>query len=278
MSKNRPLRRRTAKGNFTFSISEASRIINVSRSTLRSWETMGLTRPVRTRSGYRKYTPEQVKRLKHIQRLRTQKNLNVAAIRDLVGDEPEINTRQPSTSATTDSIGNKLRQLRERCGLTITRVAEQTGLSTNYLSALETDRSALSVATLQRLSVLFKTNVLTFFSNSGESRKVVRSQTRQQISNEPGVQIDLLSSGSAVMEPHLFRLAPGVSSGEGYSHEGEEFVFVLEGCCEFWLDADEHYELRKGDSLYFCSSQQHYWKNTGVKEAVLFWINTPPTF
>jgi uncharacterized cupin superfamily protein len=80
------------------------------------------------------------------------------------------------------------------------------------------------------------------------------------------------------MEPHLFRLAPGATSGGSYHHQGEEFIFVLAGSCEIWLDEAERYHLRKGDSLYFSSSQAHRWRNSGDVETVLFWINTPPTF
>ncbi len=61
------------------------------------------------------------------------------------------------------------------------------------------------------------------------------------------------------MEPHLFRLAPGASSGESYYHDGEEFIYVIRGTCEIWLDKVEYYRLQAGDCLYFSSSQTHRW-------------------
>jgi transcriptional regulator with XRE-family HTH domain len=162
--------------------------------------------------------------------------------------------------------------------MTIFQAAEGSGLSNSYLSSLERGQSNASVATLQRLSVLYQTNVLSFFSEAGEPHKLIRLQNRKQISNEPGISIDLLASGSHLMEPHLFRLAPGASSGGAYNHEGEEFIFVLQGSCEICLDQEECYQLKKGDSLYFSSMQQHRWRNTAREETILFWINTPPTF
>lgn len=275
MSKKRAQAQRD--GSLVFTISEASRITNVSRSTLRIWESAGLTRPARTRSGYRTYSSEQIERLKQIQRLRSEKNLNVAAIRHLIGSDGQS---FPSTRANNPpiSIGEQLRQLREKHAMTIYRAAEASGLSAGYLSSLERGQSNASVATLQRLSVLYQTNVLSFFTEAGEPKKLVRLQNRKQISNEPGIAIDLLASGSHLMEPHLFRLAPGATSGGSYNHEGEEFIFILQGSCEICLDQNECYELKKGDSLYFSSMQQHRWRNTGRNEAILFWINTPPTF
>jgi DNA-binding transcriptional MerR regulator/quercetin dioxygenase-like cupin family protein len=278
MPKKRSMARPTGTdGNLAFTISEASKIINVSRSTLRIWENVGLTHPIRTESGYRTYSSEQIERLKQIQRLRTEKNLNVAAIRHLIGAEKQPTALPPPPNGA-HSIGEQLRQLRERRGLTIFEAAERTGLSSSYLSSLERGQSNASVATLQKLSVSYQTNVLAFFKDSKEPRKLVRAQNRKQISNEPGIQIELLASGSNLMEPHLFRLAPGATSGGAYNHEGEEFIFVLKGCCEICLDKKERYTLRQGDSLYFSSMQKHHWKNIGSEEAMLFWINTPPTF
>ena len=277
MGKPRSVQRTTSNGNLTFTISEVSKITNVSCSTLRIWEDKGLTHPARTRSGYRTYTPEQVERLKQIQRLRTEKNLNIAAIRNLIGAESGKADASEDQSGG-HPIGQQLRRLREKRKITILEVAGRTGLSHSYLSSLERGQSNASVATLQKLSVFYQTNILSFFSDSREPRKLVRFQNRKRISNEPGIGIELLASGSNLMEPHLFCLAPGATSGGAYHHQGEEFIFVLQGSCEFWLDETEHYKLRKGDSLYFASSQPHRWRNSGDEEAVLFWINTPPTF
>jgi len=290
MGKNKPPRKVTANGSLTFTISEASRITNISHSTLRIWENAELIRPARTRGGYRTYSPGQIERLKRIQRLRTEKNLNVAAIRHFIG--PEKGAMKHSSASSTSSsrsrksksknsshiIGDQLRKLREKRELTIFEAAERTGLSSSYLSSLERGQANASVATLQQLSVFYQTNVLAFFNDDTEPRKLVRRESRKHISNEPGVNIELLASGSNIMEPHIFRLAPGAASGGAYHHQGEEFIFVLEGCCEIWLDEMEQYNLCKGDSLYFSSSQAHRWRNAGKQEAVLFWINTPPTF
>ena len=72
--------------------------------------------------------------------------------------------------------------------------------------------------------------------------------------------------------------APGASSGGSYHHEGEEFLYMISGTCDIWLDEVEHYYLQEGDSLCFASSQTHRWSNPSTQPAVLLWINTPPTF
>ena len=51
-------------------IGDVARLVGVSSSVIRSWESLGLTRPHRSISKYRLYTPEDVKLLKRARFLR----------------------------------------------------------------------------------------------------------------------------------------------------------------------------------------------------------------
>jgi DNA-binding transcriptional MerR regulator/quercetin dioxygenase-like cupin family protein len=262
-----------------YNISDVARLLEISPSTLRQWENMGLMKPARSPGGYRTYSREQVDRLKYIQRLRTEKNLNMEAILHLLGIPAQP---KPSSGAAAghDSsiIARKLRKLRKERRMTLSEVASKTDLSVSFLSSLERRQVNASVATLRKLSAVYETNILSFFDDSDRPRKLIRPRQRKQLSNEPGVRIQLLAAGQISMEPHLFRVAPGASSGGSYHHEGEECVYVIGGTCEFWLDEVEHFVLNAGDTLYFSSGQAHRWSNPGPGEAVLLWINTPATF
>ena len=276
--------RKTLTGNhLSFRISEVSKMLSVSSSTLRQWENAGLTNPRRTKSGYRAYSVEEVERLKSIQHLRFEKNLNVDAIRHLMAEAKAHWTtrngamRRKNAEASVP-IGNRLRKLRRERSMTLSEAAKGTDLSVSFLSCLERGQAHASIAALQRLAVFYNTNVLSFFGGAERNGKLVRPSQRIELSNEPGVHLELLARGSTAMEPHLFRLAPGTSSGGSYHHEGEEFIFVISGSCDVWLDEVEHYKLHPGDSLYFSSSQTHRWSNPYERQAVLLWINTPPTF
>jgi len=80
------------------------------------------------------------------------------------------------------------------------------------------------------------------------------------------------------MDCQRWTLAPGAGSNGAYSHEGEEFIHVLEGRFEVVLEGKERYVLAEGDSIYFPSTAMHAWGNPGPRAAVLLWVNTPPTF
>jgi quercetin dioxygenase-like cupin family protein len=168
--------------------------------------------------------------------------------------------------------------LRTRRGLSLAEVARATRVSVGFLSALERGQMRSSIATLRRIARFYGTNILSLFEAAGDNPRLVRPKQRKVLETTPGVRMELLAWGNTVMEPHLFRIKPGGGSGESYSHEGEEFLHVLRGNFEIWLDTREHYHLKPGDSLYFESSTPHRWKNPGRTETWLLWINTPPTF
>ena len=276
--KHSALRRTTRQSRPYFAISEVSQVLDVSPSTLRVWENVGLIAPERTAGGRRIYSPETVERLKYIQRLRTERKLNVEAIRQVLGTSEQMNGKGKTISSSAASISRHLRRLRHKRDVTLSRAAAATGLSVSFLSSLEGGKANASVATLQRLAVFYGTNVQSFFGVSKNPGKLVTPRARKQLSNEPGVRIELLAAGDKVMQPHLYRIAPGRSSGGAYRHAGEEFIYMISGTCEIWLDEMEHYALRQGDCLYFPSTQTHRWTNTGAETAVLLWTNTPPTF
>jgi DNA-binding transcriptional MerR regulator/quercetin dioxygenase-like cupin family protein len=268
-------------GNGYFNISEVAKILDVSPSTLRVWEKVGLVTPQRSGGRYRLFAPEDIKRLKEIKFLKSSKNLNTGGLLHVLsqsrpGHPSSVNAQTEAPSV--DGLGHKLRDLRLGQNMTLQEVADRTGLSVGFLSSLERSQTNASIVTLQKLAILYNTNFLSFFNDAGHSVKLVRPSERKVLETQPGTRIELLALGQTMMESQLWRVAPGASSGGAYSHEGEEFIFVIKGKFEIWLDDVEHYLLRNGDCLYFSSTQSHRWINPGKTEAHLLWVNTPPTF
>ena len=60
--------------------------------------------------------------------------------------------------------------------------------------------------------------------------------------------------------------------------QGEDWMYMLRGELEIWLDEAECYVLHENESFWFESNRGHRWYNPGKKEAVIIWVNTPPTF
>jgi|SRR5271157_354669 len=255
-------------------IGEVAKMVGVSPSVIRSWENLGLARPRRTESRYRMYTREDVKRLKRARFLRKVRGLNAAAIVQLLRREGGV---RPADNGNTGVIGAHLRRLRSQRKLPLAAVARSVGISVGFLSALERSQMSGSVGTLRKLARFYKTNILDFFDASGATTRHVRPAERKVLEAGAGVRMELLAWGNTAMEPHLFRIAPEAGSGDPYTHEGEEFIYVLRGDLAITLDGEEHL-LRPGDSFYFESAIAHRWRNPGRRETWVLWINTPPTF
>jgi DNA-binding transcriptional MerR regulator/quercetin dioxygenase-like cupin family protein len=255
-------------------ISEVARRVSISSSALRAWEALGLVVPQRTQSRYRQYTEADVRLLQRAIFLRRARGLNPAAIMHILKKQGVVSV--PAEAALLP--GQRFRRLRARRGLSLAHVARATKVSVGFLSALERGQMHSSIATLRRIARFYKTNILSLFEAAGENPRLVRPANRKVLETTPGVRMELLAWGNTAMEPHLFRVKPGGGSGESYAHEGEEFLHILRGEFEIWLNNKEHYRLKRGDSLYFESSTPHRWKNPGRAEAWLLWVNTPPTF
>jgi DNA-binding transcriptional MerR regulator/quercetin dioxygenase-like cupin family protein len=261
-----------------FRIGEAARMLGVSASSLRNWEQMGLITAVRSQGRYRLYSRNALQKLRKIKYLRTIQHVNPAGIAAILHDGKKKKNEPAAKENKQKAIAQELLRLRQVHGLTLADVAAKTGVSISFLSSLERGYAKPSIATLQKLAKLYETNVLSFFGQRDDARRLVRARDRKVLVPNPGVQMELLAFGKKVMEPHLFRIAAGADSGGSYSHEGEEFVFVLQGKLEMWIDELEHFVLEPGDSLYFDSSEVHRWQSASEKDTVLLWVNTPPTF
>jgi transcriptional regulator with XRE-family HTH domain len=259
-------------------IQQVAQMIGVSASAIRAWEKDGLVSPGRTDSGYRIYTMDDVERLTEIRDLVRIEKLNTAGVKRIMGG---AKARAPGADGEDPMLGPRLKAMRRANGSSLRALAAKTGLSPSYISAVERSISTPSVASLQRLAAALGTNLVDLLGrpSSAQEKLVVRAGESQRLPlGIPGVAIDQLSEIETVLEPLLFTLEPGASSVEPYSHEGEEFIYVVEGTFAIRLDGLHEHTLSKGDSITFQSPRPHDWWNPGDEVCTLVWINTPRTF
>jgi quercetin dioxygenase-like cupin family protein len=188
-------------------------------------------------------------------------------------------TTRPGAAERASQHGARLRALRTERHLSLREASRRAGVSVSFLSALERDLAGASVTTVQRLTHAYGVTVQDLLRPAGASdRRVPAGEGAVLEMEQAGVRIEQLAVGAKRLEPQLFVLAPASSSDGAYRHEGEEFLYVLEGSLTVWVGAEQPYRLATGDSLTFPSTQPHRWRNRADGETRLLWINTPPTF
>ncbi len=174
-------------------------------------------------------------------------------------------------------IGTKIRELRKKSGLILQDLSDRTGLSKPLLSQIEKGVVSPPVATLLKISRALHVNIGFFFQNGEMEEKVVlvrRDESKVIDSryfgrDESGYYYEALAykKSKKNMEPFLVEFKRKKAEKLSYfSHDGEEFIYLLEGTLEFRTE-NQQYVLYPGDSLYFESSIPHAYRALERKNA-----------
>lgn len=177
-------------------------------------------------------------------------------------------------------IGEKIKQLRKKYGLTQEELANRTELSKGFISQLERDLTSPSISTLTDILECLGVSLKDFFTEPVEEKIVFsNADIFEKIDPDLGCKVEWLitSAQTNQMEPILITLEPGGSSTPDDPHEGEEFGHVLSGSVTLHL-GEKKYKLKKGDSFYFTPASPHYLENKSTKQARILWVSTPPSF
>lgn len=260
-----------------FSVSEAARMVGISPSTLRAWEQQGLVRAARSSAGWRRYDAGDVARAREIHRLREVEGLAVHAIARRLRAAPPRAQRVVAPKAGA-GLGQRLRERRNHQGLSLRALAAGAGVSPSLVSGVERGVVQPSIASLQKLSAALGTTVTALVAVPAPACQVVGGEVAPLDIPIPGVRIEDLSGAAQLLEPQRFSVEPGQGSGGEYAHDGEEFLYVLEGTLSITLDRREHFDVEAGMSLCFPSNRRHRWWNPGRAVTRVLWINTPRTF
>lgn len=185
-----------------------------------------------------------------------------------------------------DSIGGRLKHLREEHHYSMRKLGEMAGVSASLISDAERGRSEPSISVLKRLAAALGTTLMYFFTDPEKLEgRVIRSSNRRSLGTHPpdasgsGIRFELASPKEAqAIEAIVGEYAVGASLGdEPVTHEGEEWGMVLEGRLKVSLGDEVHF-LDPGDSIWFPSTTPHRMENVSDGVTRYIWIDTPKSF
>jgi transcriptional regulator with XRE-family HTH domain len=177
-------------------------------------------------------------------------------------------------------LGPELRRVRQARSLSLADVASETGISRSLLSLIETGRSDITLGRLMRLATLYGMHVTDLLAPPDAADPIVMrgGEATHIYSPSEGFDMQFLVPG------HDRRMLPWVAvieeSGGGtdfVGHDGEEFVFVLEGRTRLeFEDGETPVQLDAGDSTYYRSERPHRLVNAGRGAVRALVVSTPP--
>ena len=177
-------------------------------------------------------------------------------------------------------IGNRIRQLRTKVGLTLEELASRTELTKGFLSQLERNLTSPSIVTLQDITEALGVNLETFFKEEKEE-KLVFSQDDYFVDEKEDSVLSWIvpNAQKNEMEPILLELMQNGKSKEIFPHEGEEFGYVLKGKVALVnLETNQKFFIKKGETFYIKGEFTHCIENASNQVSTLLWACTPPIF
>src|SRR5438067_2500314 len=129
-------------------IGDVARLVGISPTVIRMWESLGLARPRRTASQYRLYTREDVRLLKRASFLRKVRGMNAPAIVQTLKREGLVT---PVRDGAAGAIGARLRQLRLKNGSSLALVAKAIGVSVGFLCVARNTTSNLETVSTSKV-------------------------------------------------------------------------------------------------------------------------------
>ena len=177
-------------------------------------------------------------------------------------------------------IGNRIKQLRMKNGLTLEELADRCELSKGFLSQLERNISSPSISTLEDIIEVLGVNMAGFFKEETNEPSVFTNDDFYVKENEDSLITWLVPNAQKnEMEPILYELEPGSETFAVQPYEGEEFGYVLRGKITLVnTSKDEKIDIRKGETFYLKGNDEHYFINESERIAKFLWICTPPVF
>ncbi len=170
-------------------------------------------------------------------------------------------------------IGERIRRMREAQELSRAEVCALSGLSVDRLSAFEEGREVPSIGVVIKLSRVLGSKLGGLLHGGGAASDALTVCRAGEVGigydqgdTDQGYTYRSLTRPGTPghgMEPFLLPFDPRVTDARPLAHDGQEFVYVLEGELELFYDG-RTYPLRPGDSAYLDASRLHLFRGVGA--------------
>ena len=188
---------------------------------------------------------------------------------------------------TNEDFAKKIKDIRERQDMSIEDLAERSGVKLEVLQAMEAGEVIPSLTPLTKMARALGVRLGTFLDDTPELGPVVTRNGvtenslyfsgREDVTNSTNLEFHSLSAGKIGrnIDPFLIDIEFEEGEKELSSHEGEEFIYVLEGEIEVIYGKDT-FTIGEGDTIFYDSVVPHHLHASGNDKAkILAVLYTP---
>lgn len=182
------------------------------------------------------------------------------------------------------TLGTVMKGIRARNGWTLKEMSAKSGIPVSTLSKVEHDRLTLSYDKLQQLSQRLSIRMSDLFAEDEDNGapRVTGRRSIGTIDQAVRVTTDNYDYHYLCTDLRQKRMIPIITRIRAHSarefgdlvrHQGEEFIFVLEGEVEIHTEFYDPVALKTGQGIYLDSSMGHaYVVAEGFKEALVLGV------
>ncbi len=178
-------------------------------------------------------------------------------------------------------IGKRVQELRKVRGLSLTELAEKSGVQIASLSRIENMKMTGTLESHMKIAQALGVDVTQLYTAIIKEEDKAQVHTPKSISNvfvhSEKSSYEILTSNvlGKRMMPILLKIEAGGHTNMEQNPTGsEKFVFVLDGKVEIKV-GEKAYSLSKHNTLYFDASLEHKFVNAGKTTAKIICVGTP---
>ena len=182
-------------------------------------------------------------------------------------DSPLANVRHVDAPDMDDGrgvpkVGHVLRGLRQRNGMSLKEVADGSGLSVSFLSAVERNQSDISLGRLNRLAQFFNHDIGSLLGYTGRrsTPQFVSDRDRLVVDRGEGVDYRVFRLPGLDFELITATFEPHTEFRDAITHEGLDIVYVLNGQVVLEYNGED-YPMQAGDCTMYSGAYPHRFRN-----------------
>lgn len=175
------------------------------------------------------------------------------------------------------SFGKKMKKLRKEKGLSLEALAQETGLTSSFLAKIEEGEISPSVSNIIQISKTLSVDSGSFLT-AQEKKESERKRIESYVKRTESYSYKILTPGAEKKHMKAFLVTIDPKQDHKmveYHHEGEEFIYVLNGLLEITVGENKK-NLKKGEAIHFNSAITHKLKNISSEKTELIVVVYTP--